>query len=69
MCNCEREINEKFKERYPGATYIAGQYEMFSGRSYSTVTIHVPNKKKPIEQLLLNSYCPHCGEKYPDKEA
>jgi ribosomal protein L33 len=64
MCNCKNVTNDKFKEMYPDAESIYGQYEMLSGRAYSVVTIKLPNKKKPIEKLLLHSYCPTCGQKY-----
>lgn len=64
MCNCENTTIEKFKEMYPDAENIYGQYEILSGRAYSVVTIKLPNKKKPVEKLLLHSYCPTCGKKY-----
>lgn len=59
MCNCQEETNAKFQEMYPTATYIAGQYELFSGRAYSEISITVPDKKKTdketITTLLLSA--------------
>lgn len=68
QCNCQKATEEKFKELYPDAQRISGQYEMLSGRAYSVIEITIPNKKKPIERLLLHSYCPTCGKKYESEE-
>jgi len=64
MCNCQKETEQKFREMYPDAEDIYGQYELMSGKAYSIYTIKLPNKKKPIEKNLLHSYCPICGTKY-----
>lgn len=64
MCNCQQTVIEKFKELYPAAENIDGQYEMLSGRAYSVVKIKIPDKKKPIEKLLLHTFCPVCGNRY-----
>ena len=66
MCNCRQETLVKLKEMYPDAEYVEGQYETFSGRSYSDCGIKFPDKKKPRKILLLNTYCPICGKKYED---
>jgi len=68
MCSCQDKIIDNLKAKYPNATSITGQYELLSGRSYSVVKIHTPDKKKPKEALLLDSYCPHCGLKYSDNQ-
>lgn len=68
MCDCQNRMIEKFKEMYPEATSIVGQYEILSGRAYSTVKVKLPNQKKEKEVLLLHSHCPTCGEKYPSTE-
>lgn len=65
MCDCKAIMMEKFKEFYPDAENVTAiNYEIMSGRSYSEYEIKLSNKKKPIERLLLHSYCPHCGKPY-----
>lgn len=67
MCDCIKNTVNKFKEMYPEAENISYQnIEMLSQRVYSTVEIKLPDKKKPIERLVLHSYCPICGKKYDD---
>lgn len=69
MCNCKEMMTDKFREFYPDAENVTAiNYEILSGRSYSEYEIKLPNKKKPINRLLLHSYCPHCGQPYEPKE-
>ena len=64
-CNCIKEIEAKFKELYPEAESIEYQnIEICSKRVYSTIEVKMPNRKKPVEKMLLLSYCPHCGAEY-----
>ncbi|MDD5018077.1 MAG: hypothetical protein PHO15_08280 [Eubacteriales bacterium] len=68
MCDCQQKTMDKFKEMYPEATGITGQYEILSGQAYSVVKVQMPGKKKPKEVLLLHSYCPTCGKKYQEDD-
>jgi hypothetical protein len=62
-------MKEQLQRKYPDAESIDEQYELLSGRTYSVVKIKFPDRKKSEELLLLNSYCPHCGEKYKTEGA
>ena len=65
-CNCKEKIQEKFRELYPNAASIFGQYEMLSGRAYMEFEITMEGKKKPKKVPLLLSRCPHCGKPYDE---
>lgn len=68
VCDCEERIKNGLKEHYPDAHLITGQYEILSGRAYVNYTVRLGDKKK-IEQMVLCSYCPHCGKPYPKEDA
>lgn len=69
MCNCVNETVAKFKEMYPDAERVSYQnIELMSGKVYSTIELKLKDKKKPIEKMLLHSYCPTCGKKYEEGE-
>ena len=69
MCNCIENVTNKFKEMYPQAENIYYQnVEIMSHKTYSTIEVKMPNKKKPTERLLLHSHCPICGKKYEEEQ-
>jgi hypothetical protein len=70
MCNCIKEVEQKMKEiNYPDAESVSfDNIELFSGRIYSTISIKRPGKKKLERVNIIHSFCPICGEKYPEKK-
>lgn len=70
-----KEMAEFFKAKYK--SNIAGKPELknisirFGRNSASVVTnstllVKLAGRKKPVEQVVINSYCPFCGKKYPE---
>ena len=70
MCKCIEQTVEQLKVvMYPDAENISfANQELISGKLFSSVEAQLPGKKKPQIVQLLHSYCPMCGEKYPDKK-
>lgn len=68
MCDCAIKNVEKIMEMYPDAISVTDQHEILSGRAYSVIKVQQPGKRKAKELLLLHSYCPTCGAKYPPTE-
>ena len=65
MCDCIKNVDEKLAERNTRLT----QALVFGNRSAPTIMLQteVIEKKrgaKPVGMFL--SYCPFCGEKYPE---
>lgn len=69
MCNCKEEFCNQILKIMPNAeSAIIANTELLSGRTYSMAKVTVNGRKKPIEQLILNSYCPFCGKPYKESE-
>jgi hypothetical protein len=63
MCNCKKELTKKLIDQigYDGQLI---NYEMLSGRIFSTFEYQIGKRKKT--QLILHNYCPICGNEYED---
>ena len=71
MCNCKKELEEKIKEKHGTDGSIS--IELFSGKTYSDLWYDEEYKYRGKAKTrrkslsIIHSYCPFCGEKYPDK--
>lgn len=68
MCNCIQDINEKLASRNTRLTEAL----VFGNRSAPTIMLQteVIEKKRGAKAVgVFLSYCPFCGEKYPEGEA
>ena len=69
QCNCRENINKTFNNipAYRGGEIV--NWEMVSGKTYSTFKYEAVERGKvrKKETLVLHSYCPFCGEKYVDE--
>jgi ribosomal protein L33 len=63
MCNCRERVNKGVSKALGKEGEIIN-YEMLSGRTYSTFQYQDGKRKK--EQLILHTYCPTCGKKYEE---
>lgn len=61
MCNCRKITDARLVEMLGKEGHIV-DYEMLSGRTYST--FQYKDGKRNKTQLILHSYCPFCGQKY-----
>lgn len=63
MCECQNTTNEMLK-KYNAAL----QFSYFGEFRAFVQTIKLDEKKRGKRPLMLASYCPFCGEKYPAAE-
>ena len=69
-CGCIDRIQDEMRERYyPDAEYIFIDREMLSGKTYSTLTVRLPGKKKEKEVSIFHTFCPWCGVRYSEEAA
>ena len=65
MCDCIDKIHEKAKEQFPSINRLPENYELSSERMFSAYGFQT--KVKGCKNLMvMYSYCPFCGDKYPD---
>jgi len=56
-----------FKDVTFGFSERDGKANMWM-RTSSTVELTVSERKRPIKQTLVHTYCPFCGERYEQKK-
>ena len=71
MCDCIKKMNEALKRDFEGAAL--GLIIFWDGTPARIAIETVagdkqPGKRKPKAPNLLASFCPLCGEKYPDSK-
>lgn len=69
MCQCIKDVEGQLKAIFPEATTINLPVELISGRVYVEPAIYTVKKGKTKRETkaLTVSFCPFCGQKYPDR--
>jgi hypothetical protein len=67
MCNCMKELEQKFIEKL-GYEEADAPVEMLSGRAYLSFTVREEGKKKTKLIPMMLSKCPICGQEYGKTE-
>lgn len=65
MCDCIKEVDEKLAERNTRLTQ-AIVFGKHSGQTIMLQTEVVEKKRGARPTSVFLSYCPFCGEKYPE---
>lgn len=73
MCECIKKWEEKMigfvknGKKATKGTFLSAAFvgTNFSLQTTSEMELEIPGQKKKIIQNLLHTYCPFCGEKYP----
>ena len=67
MCNCINEVSDKIKTVLNVDNGMV-DFELLSSRTSSNFR-YTNTKGKEKTQLILNSHCPFCGDKYDESKA
>gem|GEM_PF-742575 len=67
MCNCMKELEQKFIEKL-GFEEADAPVELLSGRAYLSFTVREAGKNKTKQMPMMLSKCPICGQEYEKKE-
>ncbi|EGO63545.1 hypothetical protein [Acetonema longum] len=70
MCDCQNRVCTELKKAFPTARRVIMPVELLSNRIYIEATADVigeNGKLKDKKIKVMVSYCPFCGEKYPEK--
>lgn len=74
MCDCIKKITESLQEKYPGTAVGAMfLFDRETGKSRVTAAITMEDgpsqgrgKPRIKPPAIIPTYCPFCGQKYPD---
>ncbi len=67
MCNCMKELEQKFIEKL-GFEEANAPVELLSGRAYLSFAVREAGKNKTKQMPMLLSKCPICGQEYEKNE-
>lgn len=69
-CNCRENIEARLANE-KGFREPSINYEVLSGKTFTEITYKERDKRgkdKTKKLMVLHTYCPFCGEKYPEVE-
>lgn len=65
MCNCMKEVEQKFKDNF-GYEEVNGPVEFLSGRAYLSFEVREKGSKNTKQVPMMLSKCPMCGKPYKE---